>query len=169
MRKGALSDINMKMKYPELKTPPIHVAHNLHTKIFDKTIFHGVKPARGASHIKTMGTGKFEMNNLNLITALDYQGGLDAYNRELKAKKQHKPITNKRIPNCSNRIERMLTTISNGDETTFNNLVDLLQFNTGLSKLKYHHCDDDILEALNRHYRKNPDQLTIIEMAYKDA
>ena len=33
-RKGALSDVNMKMKYPELKTPAINVAHNLHTKKF---------------------------------------------------------------------------------------------------------------------------------------
>jgi hypothetical protein len=169
MRRGPHSDSTMKMQFPELKTPSLHISHNLQTKQFDKTIFHGVKPAREASHIKTLGTGKFDINNLNLITALDYQGGLDGYNRELKAKKQHKPITDKKIPNCTDRIERMLKTISNGDETTFNNLVDLLQFNTGLSKLKYHFCDDDILEALNRHYRKNPDQLTIIEMAYKDS
>ena len=168
-RKGALSDVNMKMKYPELKTPAINVAHNLHTKNFDKTIFHGIKPTRGGSHIKSLGPGKYEIGNLNLLTALNYEGGINTYNKELAAKKQHKPIVDKKIPNCTDRIERTLITMANGDKSIFNNLVDLLQLNTGLSKQKYHHCDDEILEALNKAYRKSPEQLTIIESAYKDA
>ena len=111
---------------------------------------------------------KVDIANLNLITPLDYRGGLDAYNKEVK-KKQHNPIANKKIPNCTDRIERTLVTMANGDESVFNNLIDLLQLNTGLSKQKYHHCDDEILEALQKHYRKSPEQLMIIESAYKDA
>jgi hypothetical protein len=44
-----------------------------------------------------------------------------------------------------------------------------LQLKTGLSKQKFHHNDEDILEALNKHYRKAPEQLMIIENAYKNA
>jgi len=169
MRKGILSDKMQLMKHPEMRTPPINIAHSLHSISLDKTIFHGIKGLRGRSHIKSTGTGKHDMNNLNLITSLDYRGGLDTYNKEVNAKKQHKPITNKKIPNCTDRIERTLVTMSNGDESVFNNLVDLLQLNTGLSKQKWHHCDDEILEALNKAYRKSPEQLMIIESAYKDA
>lgn len=167
-RKGILSDKMHLTKHPEIRTPPIHIAHSLHNISLDKTIFHGVKPLRGRSHIKSIGTGKHDMNNLNLITPLDYNGGLNAYNKEVK-NKQHRPISNKKIPNCTDRIERTLVSMANGDESVFNNLVDLLQLNTGLSKQKFHHCDDEILEALNKHYRKSPEQLMIIEQAYKES
>ena len=167
-RKGILSDKMHLMKHPELRTPPIHIAHSLNNISLDKTIFHGVKPLRGRSHIKAIGTGKNDIANLNLITPLDYRGGLDAYNKEVK-KKEHRPIANKKIPNCTDRIERTLVSMANGDESVFNNLIDLLQLNTGLSKQKFHHCDDEILEALQKHYRKSPEQLMIIESAYKDA
>lgn len=168
-RKGALSDKMQRMKHEELRPPPIHISHALQTISLDKTIFQGVKPARGASHIKTMGTGRHDINNLNLITPLNYQGGLDAYNKEVKTKKQHKPITDKKIPNCSDRIERTLLEMSNGSEETFESLVDLLQLKTGLSKQRYQFDDCDILEALNKAYRKSPEQLMIIEAAYKNA
>ena len=170
MRKGALSDKMQHMKHAELRPPPIHISHALQTISLDKTIFHGIKPARGASHIKTMGTGKNDISNLNLLTALDYRGGLDAYNKEVQAKKQkHQPIVDKKIPNCSDRIERTLMEMSNGSEETFESLVDLLQLKTGLSKQRYHHDDCDILEALNKHYRNSPEQLMIVEAAYKNA
>lgn len=168
MRKGILSDKMHTMNHPELRTPPIHIAHSLHSISLDKTIFHGIKPLRGKSHIKTTGTGKHDIANLSLIAPVDYKGGLNAYNKEVNAKK-HSPIANKKIPTCTDRIERTLLSMSNGDESVFNNLIDLLQINTGLSKQKYHHCDDEILEALNKHYRKSPEQLLIIEQAYKDA
>jgi hypothetical protein len=48
-------------------------------------------------------------------------------------------------------------------------LVDLLQFKTGLSKQRYLHDDCDVLEALAKHYRKAPEQLLIIENAYKNS
>ena len=169
MRKGALSDKMQLMKHTELRRPPINIAHSLHSVSLDKTIFHGIKPLRGGSHIKSTGTGRHDINNLSLITPIDYRGGLDAYNKEVQAKKQHKPIVNKKIPNCTDRIERTLISMANGDESVFNNLVDLLQLNTGLSKQKWHHCDDEILEALNKHYRKSPEQLLIVENAYKNA
>jgi hypothetical protein len=170
MRKGALSDKMHQMNHPEIRRPPIHIAHSLHTVSLDKTIFHGIKPARGASHIKTTGTGKHDISNLNLLTALDYRGGLEAYNKEVQTKKQkHKPIADKKIPNCSDRIERTLRDMSNGSEETFEALIDLLQLKTGLSKQRYHFDDCDILEALNRHYRKSPEQLMIVENAYKNA
>ena len=54
-------------------------------------------------------------------------------------------------------------------QTTFNNLVDLLQINTGLSKLRYHVDDNDILESLNKHYRRTPDQLQLIEDIYQTS
>ena len=166
MRKGVLSDKMQLMNHPEMRTPPINVAHSLHTVSLDKTIFHGVKPLRGGSHIKSMGTGKHDMSNLNLIKPLDYRGGLDAYNKEVNLKKQHQPITDKKIPNVTDRIERTLKSMSNGSDETFEALVDLLQLRTGLSKQRHVH-DSEILEALNRHYRKSPEQLMIVENAYK--
>ena len=170
MRKGALSDRMQHMKHAELRPPPIHISHALQTISLDKTIFHGIKPARGASHIKTMGTGKNDISNLNLLTALDYRGGLEAYNKEVQTKKQkHQPIADKKIPNVSDRIERTLRDMSNGSDETFEALIDLLQLKTGLSKQRWHFDDTDILEALNRHYRKSPEQLMIVENAYKNA
>lgn len=166
MRKGVLSDKMQLMKHPEIRTPPINVAHSLHTVSLDKTIFHGVKPLRGGSHIKSMGTGKHDMSNLNLIKPLDYRGGLDAYNKEVNSKKQIQPITDKKIPNVTDRIERTLKSMSNGSDETFEALIDLLQLRTGLSKQRHVH-DSEILEALNRHYRKSPEQLMLIENAYK--
>ena len=166
MRKGVLSDKMQLMKHPEMRTPPIDVAHSLHTVSLDKTIFHGVKPLRGGSHIKSTGTGKHDMSNLNLIKPLDYRGGLDAYNKEVNAKKQHQPITDKKIPNVTDRIERTLKSMSNGSDETFEALIDLLQLRTGLSKQRHVH-DSEILEALNKHYRKSPEQLMIVENAYK--
>ena len=166
MRKGILSDKMQLMKHPEMRTPPINVVHSLHTVSLDKTIFHGVKPLRGGSHIKSTGTGKHDMSNLNLIKPLDYRGGLDAYNRELNSKKQMKPITDKKIPNVTDRIERTLKEMSNGSDETFESLIDLLQLRTGLSKQRHVH-DSEILEALNKHYRKSPEQLMVIENAYK--
>lgn len=169
MRKGILSDKMQLMKHPEMRTPPINIAHSLHSISLDKTIFHGIKGLRGGSHIKSTGTGKHDMNNLNLITSLDYRGGLDAYNKEINAKKQHQPITDKKIPNVSDRIERTLRDMSNGSDETFEALIDLLQLRTGLSKQRYHFHDGDILEALNKAYRKSPEQLMIVEAAYKNA
>ena len=168
-RKGILSDKTQLMKHTELRRPPIHIAHSLHTISLDKTVYHGVKPLRGGSHIKSTGTGRHDINNLSLITPLDYRGGLDAYNKEVQTKKQHQPITDKKIPNVSDRIERTLRDMSNGSDETFEALVDLLQLKTGLSKQRYHWHDSDILEALNRHYRKSPEQLMIVENAYKNA
>ena len=166
MRKGVLSDKMQLMKHPEMRTPPINVAHSLHTVSLDKTIFHGVKPLRGGSHIKSMGTGKHDISNLNLIKPLDYRGGLDAYNKEVNLKKQHQPITDKKIPNVTDRIERTLKSMSNGSDETFESLIDLLQLRTGLTKQRHVH-DSEILEALNKHYRKSPEQLMIVENAYK--
>lgn len=169
MRKGSLSDRMQQMNYTELRRPSLNISHELHNISLDKTIFQGVKPARGASAIKTTGTGKYDMNNLNLLTALDYRGGLEAYNKEVSNKKQHRPIVDKKIPNCSDRIERMLLDMSNGSDETFESLVDLLQLKTGLSKQRYQFDDCDILEALNKAYRKSPEQLMIVEEAYKNA
>ena len=169
MRKGILSDKMQLMNHTELRRPPINIAHSLHTASLDKTVFHGIKATRGGSHIKSTGTGRHDINNLNLLTSLDYRGGLDAYNKEVQNKKQHQPIADKKIPNCSDRIERTLRDMSNGSEETFEALVDLLQLKTGLSKQRHHHDDCDILEALNRHYRKAPEQLLIVENAYKNA
>jgi len=168
MRKGVLSDKMQLMQHPELRRPPINVAHSVHTISLDKTIFHGVKPLRGGSHIKSTGTGRHDISNLNLITSLDYRGGLDAYNREVNSKKQLQPITNKKIPNVTDRIERMLTDMSNGSTETFESLIDLLQLRTGLTKQRHVH-DSEILEALNKHYRKSPEQLMIVENAYKNS
>ena len=169
MRKGIMSDKMQLSKHTELRRPPINVAHSLHTISLDKTIFHGIKPLRGISHIKSTGTGRHDMNNLSLLTPLDYRGGLDAYNKEVQTKKQHQPIADKKIPNVSDRIERTLRSMSNGSDETFEALIDLLQLKTGLSKQRYHFHDGDILEALNKHYRKSPEQLLIVENAYKNA
>lgn len=169
VRKGIMSDKMQLTNHTELRRPPIHIAHSLHTISLDKTIFHGIKPLRGRSHIKTTGTGRYDINNLNLLTSLDYRGGLDAYNKEVQTKKQHQPLSDKKIPNVSDRIERTLRDMSNGSDETFEALIDLLQLKTGLSKQRYHHDDSDILEALNRHYRKAPEQLLIVENAYKNA
>jgi len=169
MRKGILSDKMQLMNHTELRRPPINIAHSLHTISLDKTVFHGIKPLRGRSHIKTTGTGRYDINNLNLLTSLDYRGGLDAYAKEVETKKQHQPIVDKKIPNVSDRIERTLRDMSNGSDETFEALIDLLQLKTGLSKQRFHHSDSDILEALNRHYRKAPEQLLIVENAYKNA
>jgi hypothetical protein len=87
----------------------------------------------------------------------------------MAAKSKLKPIKNKKLPNVSDRIERLLTQLSDGDESTFNNLVDLLQIKTGLSKQRYHADDTDILEALNKHYRSTPDQLQLIEDLYQTS
>ena len=168
MRKGILSDKMQLMKHPEMRTPPINVAHSLHTVSLDKTIFHGVKPLRGGSHIKSTGTGRHDISNLNLITPLDYRGGLDAYNKEVNLKKQHQPISDKKIPNVTDRIERTLKEMSNGSDETFESLIDLLQLRTGLSKQRHVH-DSEILEALNKHYRKSPEQLMVIQNAYKNS
>jgi hypothetical protein len=168
-RKGIMSDKMQLMQHTELRRPPINIAHSLHNASLDKTIFHGIKPLRGGSHIKSTGTGRHDINNLNLLTSLDYRGGLDAYNKEVQNKKQHQPITDKKIPNASDRIERMLRDMSNGSDETFEALIDLLQLKTGLSKQRFHHNDSDILEALNHHYRKSPEQLMIVENAYKNA
>ena len=169
MRKGILSDKMQLMNHTELRRPPINIAHSLHTISLDKTVFHGVKPLRGGSHIKSTGTGRYDINNLNLLTSLDYRGALDAYAKEVQTKKQHQPIVDKKIPNVSDRIERMLRDMSNGSDETFEALIDLLQLRTGLSKQRYHFHDGDILEALNKHYRKSPEQLMIVENAYKNA
>jgi len=169
MRRGILSDKMQLMQHTELRRPPINIAHSLHTASLDKTVFHGIKPLRGGSHIKSTGTGRHDINNLNLMTSLDYRGGLDAYNKEVQTKIQHQPISDKKIPNASDRIERMLRSMSNGSDETFEALIDLLQLKTGLSKQRFHHDDSDILEALNKHYRKAPEQLMIIENAYKNA
>ena len=169
MRKGALSDKMQLMKHPELRTPPIHIAHSLHNISLDKTVYHGIKALRGVSHIKSTGSAKYDMNNLSLITPIDYRGGLDAYAKEVQAKKQHTPIADKKIPNVSDRIERTLRSMSNGSDETFEALIDLLQLRTGLSKQRYHFHDGDILEALNKAYRKSPEQMMIVENAYKNA
>jgi hypothetical protein len=169
MRKGIISDKIQLSKHTELRRPPINIAHSLHTISLDKTVFHGIKPLRGVSHIKSTGTGRHDMNNLSLIAPVDYRGGLDAYAKEVQTKKQHQPIADKKIPNVSDRIERTLRSMSNGSDETFEALIDLLQLKTGLSKQRYHHSDSDILEALNRHYRKAPEQLLIVENAYKNS
>jgi hypothetical protein len=63
----------------------------------------------------------------------------------------------------------LLTQLSDGDEGLFNNLVDLLQLRTGLSKQRFHYDDCDVLEALTKHYRKAPDQIQLIEDMYQTS
>jgi hypothetical protein len=159
----------MSKKHPELRIPVINVAHSLSAVMLDKTIFQGVKPLRGQSHIRTFGTAKHDINNMKMLIPIDYGGAMETYKSQMDVKSKMKPIKNKKIPNCSDRIERLLTQLSDGDEGTFNNLVDLLQLRTGLSKQRFHYDDCDVLEALNRHYRKTPDQLQLIEDIYQTS
>jgi hypothetical protein len=163
------NDVVISKKYLELRIPAINVAHSLSGVMLDKTIWHGVKPARGQSHIRTFGTAKHDINNMRLIAPVDYGGAMETYKTQVNAKSNLRPIRNKKLPNVSDRIERLLTQLSDGDESTFNNLVDLLQIRTGLSKQRYHADDSDILEALNYHYRRTPDQLSLIEELYQTS
>lgn len=160
-------DVALSKKHPELRIPSINVAHSLSAVMLDKTIYHGIKPLRGQSHIRTFGTAKHDINNMKMLVPIDYGGALETYKSQVDAKSKIRPIKNKKLPNCSDRIERLLTQLSDGDEGTFNNLVDLLQLRTGLTKQRAHFDDCDVLEALNRHYRKTPDQLQLIETMYQ--
>ena len=162
-------DVALSKKYPEFKIPQINVAHSLSGVMLDKTIFHGVKPARGQSHIRTFGTARHDINNMKMLVPIDYGGAMETYKSQVDVKSKIRPITDKKLPNVSDRIERLLTQLSDGDEATFNNLVDLLQIKTGLSKQRFHADDSDILEALNKHYRRTPDQLQLIETIYQNS
>ena len=167
--KSMTKDTSMSKKHQELRVPSINVAHSLSSIMLDKTIWHGVKPLRGQSHIRTLGTAKHDINNMRNLVPVDYNGAMDTYKSQTNAKANLKPIKNKKLPNVSDRIERLLTQLSDGDESTFNNLVDLLQIRTGLSKQRFHVDDSDILEALNKHYRRMPDQLSLIEEMYQTS
>jgi len=169
MLRTSKSDIAMSKKHQELRIPAINVAHSLSGIMLDKTIFHGVKPLRGQSHIRTLGTAKHDINNMKTMVPVSYGDAMDTYKSQTNAKSRLQPIRNKKLPNVSDRIERLLTQMSDGDEATFNNLVDLLQIRTGLSKQRYHADDSDILEALNKHYRRTPDQLQLIESMYQTS
>ena len=169
MLRTSKSDIAMSKKHPELNIPAINVAHSLSGIMLDKTIFHGVKPLRGQSHIRTFGPARHDVNNMKTMMPVNYGDAIDTYKSQTNAKSKLQPIRNKKLPNVSDRIERLLTQMSDGDEATFNNLVDLLQIRTGLSKQRYHADDSDILEALNRHYRRTPDQLQLIESMYQTS
>lgn len=169
MMKSMTKDTSMSKKHQELRVPSINVAHSLSSIMLDKTIWHGVKPLRGQSHIRTLGTAKHDINNMRNLVPVDYNGAMDTYKSQTNAKANLKPIKNKKLPNVSDRIERLLTQLSDGDESTFNNLVDLLQIRTGLSKQRFHVDDSDILEALNKHYRRMPDQLSLIEEMYQTS
>ena len=162
-------DVAISKKHPELNIPAINVAHSLSGIMLDKTIYQGVKAARGQSHIRTVGTARHDINNMRTIVPVDYGDAMDTYKSQTNAKSKLQPIRNKKLPNVSDRIERLLTQMSDGDEATFNNLVDLLQIRTGLSKQRYHVDDSDILEALNKAYRKAPDQLQLIESMYQTS
>jgi len=162
-------DVIISKKHQELRTPSINVAHSLSGVMLDKTIYLGVKPARGQSHIRTLGTAKHDINNMRMLMPVDYGDAMDTYKSQTNAKSKLQPIKNKKLPNVSDRIERLLTQLSDGDEGTFNNLVDLLQIRTGLSKQRFHADDSDILEALNKHYRRTPDQLALIESMYQTS
>ena len=162
-------DVKMSKKHPELNIPAINVAHSLSGIMLDKTIFQGVKPARGQSHIRTFGPARHDVNNMKTMMPVNYGDAIDTYKTQTNAKSKLQPIRNKKLPNVSDRIERLLTQMSDGNEATFNNLVDLLQIRTGLSKQRYHVDDSDILEALNKHYRRAPDQLLLIESMYQTS
>jgi len=162
-------DVKMSKKHPELNIPAINVAHSLSGIMLDKTIFHGVKPLRGQSHIRTFGPARHDVNNMKTMMPVNYSDAIDTYKSQTNAKSKLQPIRNKKLPNVSDRIERLLTQMSDGDEATFNNLVDLLQIRTGLSKQRFHADDADILEALNKHYRRAPDQLQLIESMYQTS
>jgi hypothetical protein len=169
MLRTSKADVAVSKKHAEFRIPEINVAHSLSGVMLDKTIFHGVKPARGQSHIRTFGTAKHDINNMKMLVPIDYAGAMDTYKSQVDVKSKLRPIKNKKLPNVSDRIERLLTQLSDGDESTFNNLVDLLQIRTGLSKQRYHADDSDILEALNHHYRSTPDQLQLIEDLYQTS
>jgi hypothetical protein len=169
MLRTSKSDIAMSKKHPELNIPTINVAHSLSGIMLDKTIFHGVKPLRGQSHIRTFGPARHDVNNMKTMMPVNYGDAIDTYKSQTNAKSKLQPLRNKKLPNVSDRIERLLTQMSDGDEATFNNLVDLLQIRTGLSKQRYHADDADILEALNKHYRRTPDQLQLIESMYQTS
>jgi hypothetical protein len=169
MLRTSKSDITISKKHPELRIPSIDVAHSLSAVMLDKSIFQGVKPLRGQSHIRTFGTAKHDINNMKMLVPIDYGGAMETYKSQVDAKSKIRPIKNKKLPNCSDRIERLLTQLSDGNEGTFNNLVDLLQLRTGLTKQRAHFDDCDVLEALNRHYRKTPDQLQLIEDMYQTS
>ena len=160
-------DVAISKKHPELRIPSVNVAHSLSAVMLDKSIFQGVKPLRGQSHIRTFGTARHDINNMKMLVPIDYGGAMETYKSQVDAKSKVRPIKNKKLPNCSDRIERLLTQLSDGNEGTFNNLVDLLQLRTGLTKQRAHFDDCDVLEALNRHYRKTPDQLQLIENMYQ--
>lgn len=160
-------DIPFARKHEELNIPAINVAHSLSGVNLDKSIFHGVKPLRGQSHIRTFGTAKHDINNMKMLVPIDYGAAMETYKSQVNVKNKIEPLKNKRLVNVSDRIERLLTQLSDGDESTFNNLVDLLQIRTGLSKQRYHADDSDILEALNKHYRSAPQQLQLIEEIYQ--
>ena len=162
-------DVAMSNKHPELRIPSVNVAHSLSAAMLDKTIFQGVKPLRGQSHIRTFGTARHDINNMKMLVPIDYGGAMETYKSQMDAKSKMRPIKNKKVPNCSDRIERLLTQLSDGDEGVFNNLVDLLQLRTGLSKQRYHYDDCDVLEALTKHYRKTPDQIQLIEDMYQTS
>jgi len=162
-------DVTMSKKHSELRIPSINVAHSLSGIMLDKSIWQGVKPARGQSHIRTFGTAKHDINNMKMLIPIDYASAMETYKSQVNVKSKLRPIKNKKLPNVSDRIERLLTQLSDGDESTFNNLVDLLQIRTGLSKQRYHADDSDILEALNKHYRRTPDQLQLIEDLYQTS
>jgi len=169
MLRTSKADIAISKKHPEFKIPQINVAHSLSGVMLDKTIFHGVKPARGQSHIRTFGTARHDINNMKMMIPIDYASAMETYKSQVDVKSKIRPLTDKKLPNVSDRIERLLTQLSDGDESTFNNLVDLLQIRTGLSKQRFHADDSDILEALNRHYRRTPDQLQLIETIYQNS
>jgi hypothetical protein len=169
MLRTSKSDIAMSKKHQELNIPAINVAHSLSGIMLDKTIFHGIKPLRGQSHIRTLGPARHDINNMKTLVPVSYGDAMDTYKSQTNAKSKLQPIRNKKLPNVSDRIERLLTQMSDGDEATFNNLVDLLQIRTGLSKQRYHADDSDVLEALNKAYRKAPDQLQLIESMYQTS
>jgi len=169
MLRTSKSDEAMSKKHPELRIPAINVAHSLSGIMLDKTIYQGVKPLRGQSHIRTLGPARHDINNMKTLVPVSYGDAMDTYKSQTNAKSKLQPIRNKKLPNVSDRIERLLTQMSDGDEATFNNLVDLLQIRTGLSKQRYHADDSDILEALNKHYRRTPDQLQLIESMYQTS
>jgi len=160
-------DLPFARKHEELNIPAINVAHSLSGVNLDKSIWHGVKPARGQSHIRTFGTAKHDITNMKMLVPIDYGAAMQTYKSQVNVKNKIEPLKNKKLPNVSDRIERLLTQLSDGDESTFNNLVDLLQIRTGLSKQRYHADDSDILEALNKHYRTQPQQLQLIEEIYQ--
>ena len=163
------ADVAISKKHPELRIPSINVAHSLSAVMLDKSIFQGVKPLRGQSHIRTFGTARHDINNMKMLVPIDYGGAMETYKSRVDVKNKLRPIKNKKLSNCSDRIERLLTQLSDGDEGTFNNLVDLLQLRTGLTKQRAHYDDCDVLEALNKAYRKTPDQLQLIEDLYQTS